>query len=48
MKKYLDEGTINQQIVSVKETDDIFAIIIYVNGEEETVLISRLTDLNSD
>ena len=48
MKKYLNEGTNSEIIVTLISVNGIYATIVYPNGEIGEVLASRLTDVNAD
>jgi len=48
MKKYLNEGTKSELIVTLVSINGIYATIIYPTGETGEVLTSQLTDINAD
>ena len=48
MKKYLNEGTKSEQIVTLVSVNGIYATIVYSTGEMGEVLSSQLTDINAD
>lgn len=48
MKKYLNEGTTSQIVVTVISEHGIYTKIEYSTGEIGEVLTSQLTDINAD